>query len=102
MDEADFEFINNMVEQLDVAIQHLVLEEERMMAKLGRARAEELSDYWQDQMDAEERKEFSRTLDHGDKMLLYIWSRLKRAHLNRAQAGHAIMQQKNIPKTTDK
>jgi hypothetical protein len=96
MGDEEFEFIEEMVSQLDETIKHLCLEEQQLESRLGVARTAELREYWDLQMDIDEAQEFKPTLDYWDKMLIYVWSRLRRAHTSRALAGQAIMKQKQI------
>lgn len=99
MDEKDFEFIGEMIEQLDETIRNLVLDEKEIMARLDQARIDDLRAYWARELDDEESTDLTATFDHWDKMLLFTWNRMQRAHQTRATAGKVMMKHRRITKT---
>lgn len=94
MGDEEFEFIEEMVEQLEETIKKLNQEEARIMSKLDAVRIRELKAFWLQEMEEDDALEFKSTFDYWDKMMIFIWSRLRRAHSTRALAGQAIMKQK--------
>lgn len=91
MKKDDQAFINEMVKGLDESIRDLAELERGLVDRLGDERVAELREYWLKQMQPEDEEAFKLSLDHNDKMLIWYWSRLKRAHQSRAQAGKALM-----------
>lgn len=102
MGDKEFEFIEEMVEQLEETIKNLNLEEARIMSKLNAVRISELKAFWLQEMEEDDAFEFKSTFDYWDKMMIFIWSRLRRAHSTRALAGQAIMKQKQVQNPYDK
>jgi len=91
MQQADQEFLHDMVTQLDETIRNLVVEERDVTNRIGPERVEELREFWQQELSEEEEWFFRMTLDYWDKTLIRIWSRSKRLHQTRAEVGHTFM-----------
>lgn len=91
MINADKEFIQAMVRQLDTSIRKLADEEVMISEKLGQERVEELSELWFEELSYDEANEFKLSMDYWDKKLIWVWAHLKRAHATRAKAGQACM-----------
>jgi hypothetical protein len=91
MQQADQEFLHDMVTQLDETIRKLVVEEKEVSGKIGSDRVEELREFWKQELSDEEERFFRITLDYWDKILIRIWARSKRAHHTRAQVGHTFI-----------
>ena len=96
MKQADLDFVHEMVVQLDASIRELMQDEMRMSKKLGAERIVELREYWLQEMSVEEAEEFKATLDYWDKMLIFNWARMQRAHDTRAKAGQTLMKQHEL------
>ncbi len=99
MNDEDHAFINEIARGLDSSIRQLLLEEQKLMTKLGQERVAELLEFWQKQLPAAEEEAFRLTLDYNDKKLTWVWLRLKRARQTRTCAGQVLM--KNHPNRTD-
>jgi len=97
MDNADLEFIYEMVEQLDATINKLTMDEKNIRSKIGMERIEELREYWQQELSDEDAEELKTTFDHWDRTIISTWAHLLRAHKTRAQAGQALMKDSNAP-----
>ncbi|MDD2722581.1 MAG: hypothetical protein PHH59_00980 [Methylovulum sp.] len=97
MNEADKEFLHDMVKQLDETIRQLVVEEAQLIAKIGAGRAEELLEYWRRELSAEDEMEFKKSMDYWDIQLIRLLSRSKRAHNTRAEVGQALMKMASRP-----
>ena len=97
MDKADIEFVYGMVEQLDETIHKLTLDEQEISTKLGEQRAEELREYWQQELEEEDAQELKTTFDYWDKMLIFTWAHRQRAHTTRAKVGQTLMKESNHP-----
>lgn len=91
MNEADEDFLYDMVSQLDISIRQLAVEEKSVIEKIGAERVEELREFWKQDLSEEEERFFRMTLDHWDKVLIRIWARAKRVHHTRAEVGHTLM-----------
>jgi hypothetical protein len=91
MNEADKEFLHDMVKQLDEAIQRLVIEEGQLIAKIGTERTNELMEYWRRELTSEEEVEFKKTMDYWDIQFIRILTRSKRVHNTRAEVGQIFM-----------
>lgn len=97
MNEADKEFLHDMVKQLDETIRQLVIEEAQLMDKIGAGRVEELLEYWRRELSSDEEMEFKKTMDHWDIQLIRLLSRSKRAHNTRAEVGQTLMKMTSRP-----
>ncbi|WP_087143658.1 hypothetical protein [Crenothrix polyspora] len=91
MKAEDIEFLAGMVEQLDETIRKLVTEEHELTSKLGDARVQELTEFWNQELSLEEEIDFKSTLDYWDKILIRTWAHLVRAHQSRALVGQTFM-----------
>ena len=91
MNEADEQFLYDMVTQLDATIKQLVLEEKAAAEKLGAERVAELKEFWKQELSEDEETAFKATLDYWDKILLRLWARTKRTHHSRAEVGRTLM-----------
>lgn len=91
MQQADQDFLHDMVTQLDETIRKLDAEERDVASKLGVERVEELREFWEQELSEEEERFFRMTLDYWDKILMRVWAHSKRLHLTRAQVGHTLM-----------
>ncbi|MDD5275888.1 MAG: hypothetical protein PHR16_07370 [Methylovulum sp.] len=91
MNEADKEFLHDMVKQLDETIRQLVVEENKLLDKIGSERTEELLEYWKRGLSAEEEIEFKSRMDYWDILMIRIWARSKRVHNTRAEVGQTLM-----------
>lgn len=96
MKQADLDFVLEMVKQLDESIRLLTLDEEQIIQKIAKERIEELREYWLQEMDQEEAEEFKLTFDHWDRVLIFNWARMQRAHDTRAKAGQVLMKQHDV------
>ncbi|PPD43325.1 MAG: hypothetical protein CTY16_13570 [Methylobacter sp.] len=97
MNEADQEFLHDMVKQLDDTIRQLAIEESQLMGKIGAGRVEELLEYWRLELSAEEEVEFKKSMDYWDIQLIRILSRSKRAHNTRVEVGQTLMKMASRP-----
>ncbi|MCF7988555.1 MAG: hypothetical protein K9L60_13450 [Methylovulum sp.] len=97
MNEADKEFLHDMVKQLDDTIRQLVAEEQRLKDKIGVGRVEELLEYWRRELTDEEEMAFKTRMDHWDIQLIRLLSRSKRAHNTRAEVGQTLMKTSSRP-----
>jgi len=97
MNEADNEFLHDMVKQLDETIRQLAVEEQQLMDKVGAGRVEELLEYWRRELASEEEMEFKKSMDHWDIQLIRLLSRSKRAHNTRAEVGQTLMKMASRP-----
>lgn len=91
MEQADQEFLHEMVLQLDETIKQLVIEEKTLCDKIGSVRVEELREFWKQDLSEDDEKIFKITLDYWDKVLIRVWARTKRVHHTRAEVGHTLM-----------
>jgi len=91
MNEADKEFLHDMVKQLDDSIRQLVQEEQQLQDKVGDGRTEELQAYWRRELSTEEETEFKKSMDYWDIQLIRVWARLQRVHHSRAEVGQTLM-----------
>ncbi|WP_225616404.1 hypothetical protein [Methylomonas albis] len=87
----DVEFLADMAVQLDETIRKLVIDEQEILEKLGPARVQELKEFWNQELTAEEDADFKRSMDYWDKTLIRIWANSKRARQTRAQVGQTLM-----------
>lgn len=97
MNEADKEFLHDMVKQLDDTIRQLVIEEDQLTAKIGAERVEELLEYWRRELSSEEEMAFKKSMDYWDIQLIRLLSRSKRAHNARAEVGQTLMKMASRP-----
>lgn len=88
---ADREFLNGMVEQFDESIKQLAIQEKDVLDRIGNVRAEELREFWKQELTEEEERFFRMTMDYWDKKLIQIWGRTKRIRHTRAEVGHSLM-----------
>lgn len=91
MNEADKEFLHDMVKQLDDSIRQLAIEEQQLQAKVGVGRTEELRAYWRRELSVDEELEFKKSMDYWDIQLIRVWARLQRVHHSRAEVGQTLM-----------
>ncbi|WP_415880861.1 hypothetical protein [Methylomonas sp. TEB] len=87
----DVEFLVGMAVQLDETIRKLVIDEQEIFEKLGDARVQELKEFWNQELTAEEEQDFKRSLDYWDKILMRTWANAQRARQTRAQVGQTLM-----------
>ena len=92
----DAQFLEQMVRQLEDTIRELSDRERRLSATLGHERVAELCELWEQRLDPADELELRRGLDWTDRELIWIWARLQRARLARAQAGKTIMTRFNL------
>ncbi len=85
-----------MVKQLDESIERLTQEEKSIRGYIAAERIEELQEYWLQEIDEEAAAELKLTFDHWDKMLIFNWARMQRAHDTRAKAGQTLMKQHDL------
>lgn len=95
IDREDQEFLSQMARQLDATIQELKEEEAKSLAGLNKERVRELNMYWNKEFDPAEMEEMRRFIDHDDRKLIWIWSRLERSHNRRALVGQSYMVMSN-------
>lgn len=91
MTPQDASFLEQMVQQLDETIRELAKREQELRVVLGPDRVEEIKDLWDQTLDRQDELELRRGLDWRDRELLWIWSRQRRAHSTRANAGQTFM-----------
>jgi hypothetical protein len=87
----DEKFIDLTVRQLDSSIRELAVREQKLISGLYPDRVEELRELWNKSMSRQDEDEVRRTLDWNDRELMWIWSRQRRAHSARANAGQTLM-----------
>lgn len=90
-DAEAFAFLQQMVEQLDETIRDLAKREQALVTVLGAERTEELRELWNQTLEREDELALRSSMDWRDKELLWVWSRQRRAHSTRANAGQAFM-----------
>lgn len=90
------EFLQQMVSQLDETIRDLAKREQSLSVVLGAERVEELQELWNQTLDREDELALHSTLDWRDKELLWVWSRQRRAHATRANAGQTMMRKVSL------
>lgn len=95
MEKAGLEFVYEMVKQLDETIQKLTIDEQNTKAKIGQDRLEELTDYWEHNLDEEEEAELKLSFDHWDRVMISTWAHMQRVHETRALAGQTLMKESN-------
>ncbi|MDD5034385.1 MAG: hypothetical protein PHE55_06470 [Methylococcaceae bacterium] len=91
MTPEDLQFMEQMVKQLDETIAKLAGQERELADAIGPERVEELRELWDQALARNEELELRRSLDWRDRELLWVWSRQRRAHDARANAGQAYM-----------
>lgn len=84
-------FMQQMVEQLDETIRELAKRERELATVLGSERVEELRELWDQALVREDELALRSSMDWRDRELLWVWSRQRRAHSTRANAGQAFM-----------
>jgi len=84
-------FLEQMAQMLDISMKKLEAEEARLLALVGEERANELRAYWGGEFDPVDIEEMRRGFDYDDRMLITIWTRLKRNRNRRAMAGRGAM-----------
>ena len=89
-------FIRQMVEQLDGTIRELAKREHELATVLGPERVGAIRELWDQTLERQDELELRRSLDWRDRELLWVWSRQRRAHSTRANAGQAFMRNGSI------
>jgi len=89
-------FLQQMVEQLDETIRDLAKREHALTTVLGPDRVEEIRELWNQTLDRQDELELRHSLDWRDRELLWVWSRQRRAHSTRANAGQAFMRNGSV------
>lgn len=100
MTPEDSQFLDQMVLQLDETIRELAKREQELAIILGPERVEEMQDLWNLTLDRQDELELRRGMDWHDSELLSVWSRQRRAHSTRANAGKTYM--RNLTADTPK
>ena len=91
MSTQDNQFVEEMVQQLDETIRELAKREEELLIVLGPDRVEEMKELWNRSLNRQDELELRRSMDWRDSELLWVWSRQRRTHSTRANAGKTLM-----------